>query len=375
MRIAHVADVHLGYRAYNRITRHGINWREADVFNTFREALAKIIERQPELVVIAGDLFHVVRPSNLCIEQTFKEFLNFRKKSSAPVVIIGGNHDSPRSIDTGCILDLLGNIPGIYVVHHEYKGVEIPEIDTTVFCLCHRALPGLSSLKLEPNPGTHYNVLTVHGTLEGVARNFYDVGQPITRSQIMHNGWDYIALGHYHVHEKLDERTYYSGSLEYTSFNIWQETEQPKGFIEYDLDNRQIVEFHKTNPRAVIDLRPIDAKDRSSAELNQLIQHRVDGIKGGHKDKIVRLIVEDIPRAVIPDLDYELIRRLRVEALHFDLQLRPMKIQSITASRDTKTAIPLEEEWRTFAMERQCPAEVNRDLLVSKGLEYLGMAE
>jgi exonuclease SbcD len=117
VRIAHIADPHLGYRAYNRLTRSGVNAREADVFDAFRRALAKTAQIQPDLILIAGDLFHVVRPSNLTIQHTFKEFAALRRKTDAPIVIIGGNHDSPRSADTGCILDLFTNLPGIYAAH------------------------------------------------------------------------------------------------------------------------------------------------------------------------------------------------------------------------------------------------------------------
>ena len=36
MRIAHLADLHLGYRQYHRQNPNGINQREADVANAFR---------------------------------------------------------------------------------------------------------------------------------------------------------------------------------------------------------------------------------------------------------------------------------------------------------------------------------------------------
>lgn len=376
MRVAHLADVHLGYRAYNRITRQGLNSREADVFNAFRQSLAKIVDIQPDLIVIAGDLFHIVRPSNLCIEHTFREFLNLRTKTNAPIVLIGGNHDSPRSVDTGCILDLFKNVPNTFVVHYDYRGIEIPELDTTVFCLCHRALPWLSELKIEPNPNSRYNVLTIHGTLEGISRNFYDAVEPITRAQVMHDGWDYLALGHYHLHERLADNIYYSGSLEYTSFNIWEETGRPKGFIEFDLDKRELVEFHQTDPRQVIDLRPVEADGLSAAELNQLIQLRVEGIKDGHAEKIVRLVVDNIPRPVVPDLDYGTIRQIRSETLHFDLQLRPPKRDGAArTSGDTGSARPLEEEWRDFAKVMDVPGGVDREELVGKGLSYLANQE
>ena len=95
MRVIHIADPHLGYRAYNRVNAAGLNAREADVFDAFRQAVSRTVEADPDLILIAGDLFHVVRPSNLTIQHTFREFASLRMRTQAPVVIIGGNHDSP----------------------------------------------------------------------------------------------------------------------------------------------------------------------------------------------------------------------------------------------------------------------------------------
>ena len=60
MRIAHIADPHLGYRAYNRITSQGINRREADVFKAFQSALAKALWPEPRRMYTrrTTDLFY-----------------------------------------------------------------------------------------------------------------------------------------------------------------------------------------------------------------------------------------------------------------------------------------------------------------------------
>ena len=371
MRIAHIADPHLGYRAYNRITPAGVNAREADVFDAFRRALAKVVEIEPDLIVIAGDLFHVVRPSNLMIQHAFREFAQLRQKIKAPIVIIGGNHDSPRSVDTGCILDLLRNLEGIHVVHTEYVQVKLQDLDTSVFCLCHRALPQLSSLKIEPDPGSARNVLLAHGTVEGVIRNAYDLFE-ISRSQVISDAWDYIAFGHYHLFEELAPNAYYAGSLEYTSSNIWSETVTPKGFIEYDLDERKLVKFHEIETREVIDLRPVDAAQLTADDLNLKIARRIESIGGGHTNKIVRLVIENLPRAVQADLDWAAIRGIRSEALHFELQLRPPGRGSSVGTRtEPGSTRSLEEEWEEFARAHEIPAGVERDRLVSLGRDYL----
>jgi exonuclease SbcD len=372
MRLIHIADPHLGYRAYNRITRAGLNAREADVFAAFRRALAKTVELKPDVIVVAGDLFHVVRPSNLTIQHAFREFAALRGKTDAPIVIVGGNHDSPRSADTGCILDLLSNLPDIHVVHGDYEQVRLERLDTSVFCLCHRALPRISSLKIEPDPESKHNVLIVHGTVEGIVRHAYDVHM-LSRSQVISDAWDYIAFGHYHIYERLAPNAYYAGSLEYTSTNIWSEIAQPKGFIEYDLAERKLIAFHKVETREVIDLRPVDAKDRPAAEVNEMIRQRIEGLPGGHENKIVRLVVENIPRSVQADLDFAMVRKVRTEALHFELQLRPPgrgRSAGDSAAQGV-VARPLEEEWDEFAKVYELPGGVDRERFISLGRDYL----
>lgn len=370
MKIAHIADPHLGYRAYNRINKAGLNAREADVFSAFRQALHKAAEINADAILIAGDLFHVVRPSNLTIQHTFREFAGIRNKTDAPIIILGGNHDSPRSVDTGCILDLFANLPEIYVAHSEYVQVKLKKLDMSVFCLCHRAVPQISQLKIEPDSTSKYNVLMVHGTLEGVIKHAYDVHE-IHRADVISDAWDYVAFGHYHVFEELAPNAYYAGSTEYTSTNIWNETKVPKGFIEYDLDEHKLVQFHKTKTRDVVDLRPIDASDAGADDINKMIMSRIDSINGGYENKVVRLIVENLPRSVQGDLDFASIRKIRSEALHFELQLRPPSRSGVAASNDTGITMSLEEEWNEFGKTYEIPADVNRDSFIELGRNYL----
>ena len=64
MRLVHLSDLHLGFRQYHRQTPAGMNQREADVAATFSRAVDQIIALAPALVVIGGDVFHTVRPTN-----------------------------------------------------------------------------------------------------------------------------------------------------------------------------------------------------------------------------------------------------------------------------------------------------------------------
>ncbi|NIP80400.1 MAG: DNA repair exonuclease, partial [Gemmatimonadetes bacterium] len=76
-----------------------------------------------------------------------------------------GNHDSPRSVDTGSILRLLGEIPGIHVVDDAARTVRLPDPDVSVLCLPHAALVSDERPVIEPDPGAAVNVLMLHGTV------------------------------------------------------------------------------------------------------------------------------------------------------------------------------------------------------------------
>ncbi len=371
MRIAHLSDVHLGYRAYNKITSQGLNWREADVFNAFREALNKIVKIEPDLILISGDLFHTVRPSNLIIQQTFKAFIELRKSSSAPVVIIGGNHDSPRSADTGCILDLLTNIPFVLVSHKEFEIFRLDNLDVSVSCLSHRAVQKINEYIIKPQSDAKYNILMVHGAIEGLKMGTYDPFI-MKRSDVNLEEWDYAAFGHYHSFYKIADNAYYSGSTEYTSFNIWEEAGKQKGFIEYDIQTRQMTDFHTLQTQNVVDLRPLDAEGLSSFEVNKAILDSVEGLMGDSGRNIVRLVVMNFPRAMRSDLDYAMIRRIKSELLHFELQLRqPEHSKRPDGTEVTGLGKSLEDEWRDFVAACELQQGIDRKELTNAGVEYL----
>src|SRR5689334_24228281 len=98
MRLIHISDLHLGFRQYQRQTPTGINQREADVAAAFKRAIDKMIEAAPDIVLFAGDIFHAVRPTNPAILHAFTQLS--RLKTSLPnatIVMIAGNHDTPRA--------------------------------------------------------------------------------------------------------------------------------------------------------------------------------------------------------------------------------------------------------------------------------------
>src|SRR5687767_9098366 len=132
MRLVHLADLHLGYRQYQRLTPAGINQRESDVALSFKRAVDQVIALRPDLVVVAGDVFHSSRPSNAAILHAFRQFLRLRNElPKSPIVMVAGTHDTPRTSESGSIMGLFEQI-GVFVASSEAKLFPFPELDLEV---------------------------------------------------------------------------------------------------------------------------------------------------------------------------------------------------------------------------------------------------
>src|SRR5919112_3221811 len=151
LRLVHLSDLHLGFRQYQRLTPGGINHRESDVAGAFRRAIDKTIAIAPDLVVIAGDVFHNVRPTNPAILQAFQQFTRLRAAlPGAEVVMVAGNHDTPKTAETGCILRLFREL-GVHVVDGAPERLAFPEKELSVLAVPD--VPGAArSIALSPDP-------------------------------------------------------------------------------------------------------------------------------------------------------------------------------------------------------------------------------
>lgn len=379
MKIAHLADLHLGYRAYHRVNARGGNVRESDVADAFRQAVAKLTEIRPDLVLVAGDVFHTVRPSNTAIADAFRQFsLLADKVPDLPVIIIAGNHDSPRSADTGNILNLFREIDGVRVACDECRTISLPEIETSILCVPHPALTAEVPPELEPDAGARHNVLMVHGGPAEGSRWAQKTGLPsefggaiLPEDRIVPRDWDYVALGHHHRVTELEPNVWFSGALERTSANIWAEKED-KGFVVYDTA-AGTAEFHAVNTRTMVDLPRISGEGIGAAELDETILGAVNGIQDGLRGKIVRLVVYDVPRAVVRELNHRRIREWKAEAVHFHLDVRPPEVRRRIGSNAPVRRQTLQEQVAAYLRKtwQLRNPKLEKEKLVEMGTAYV----
>lgn len=337
MRIAHLADLHLGFVRYNRDGPSGINQRQLDVQLAFSHAIGAIIAAKPDLVLVAGDVFHSVRPSNLVIVQAKREFRRLRAAlPHAMIAMVAGNHDSPRSSSTGHPLLHFEDLGSPLAIATTKSTSVIVNAETTLTLV---PSTGLSNVPVPEDD--HVNILLMHAAIQGMrygrvgaTGHFEDLG---SNEFIKGKSWDYVALGDYHVAHQVAERAWYSGSIEYTSSNPWDELNDEerhgrrgqKGWLLVDLDQRGCsVTFQPIElARQHYDLPVINAATLLPDLVSVAIAENAAGFNVTRE--IVRQVIVNLPRAARRQLDHKLIQRLKGESGGFyqlDIRLPPRSL-------------------------------------------------
>lgn len=384
MRLVHLSDLHLGYRQYQRLTPGGVNQREADVAATFRTAIDRVIALDPDVIVVAGDVFHSVRPTNQAILHGFIQFTRLvQSLPDAIVVLVAGNHDTPRSAETGGILQLFAQL-GLHVVDREARRLTFAERGLSILAVPD--VPNMVRPALTPDPLARINLLVLHGEVQGMLpANVVATDRAsleISHEELGASRWDYVALGHYHVYREITPNAFYSGSIDYTSANTWGELYEErvagiggKGFIERDLASGEH-RFHLLPPaRPLIDLPPVSGRGLSAAEVDERIRAAVEACDGGIDEKIVRLTVRDVPRHVSRELDHRAIREYKRRALNFQLDLRRPEALRLHGTGAPGRRPSLDEIVRERLLSRPLDPDVERSALVERALAYLDDAQ
>lgn len=382
MKLAHLADLHLGFRQYERQTPKGGNQREADVAEAFRRAVNDVLEQRPDLIVIAGDVFHSVRPTNAAILFLFLQLQRIRAGlPDTPIVVIAGNHDTPRSAETWSILRLYETL-GVEVVADRARRLVFPKLDCAVLAVPHEALMSADRPALRPEPGATRNVLVTHGELEGIfAPDRVPLefgGAPLTRADLGLAHWDYVALGHYHVCHEVAPNCWYAGSLDHVSTNPWGELRDEadhrrtaKGYLLVELPGSRVHVRAIDAPRRFVDLPAIPGAGLTAREIDARIAAAVAGAKPPIDGQVARLVVYDVSRATARDLDHAAIRGYKGRALQFVLDLRrPVPAQAVGVTTPGRR-LTLPDTLRDYLSRRPLDADLDRDGFVATGVRYL----
>jgi len=366
MRLVHISDTHLGAGGLSRkISTSGINQREEDICDAFIRAIDQIIQIKPDIVIHSGDLFHSVRPTNRIINIAIRQLLRLTSVN-VPVIIISGNHDTPKQRGVGSIFSFFEIFPGLSLVYQDrYEMIRIKDLAVHAIPHCLSATTFQSELeKVEIDEEARFNVLTLHGVVSGIKEfSMGELSELEVPSSLFKKGFDYVALGHYHRYTQVEENAFYAGSTERVSM---AELGQEKGFVEVNLSTKEI-KFHIAPTRPMIELPQINAEGKNQDETLQEIEDLIR--ENDIKDKIVRLKVIDIPTHVYNSLNFRKISELKTKAFYFDLKFERKKEEkggSVTQTGIGKLAEEFNQYIKGYVIEG-----LKREKLQELGLKYL----
>lgn len=382
MRFVHFADTHLGFSDLSKVdAASGVNRREQDFYEAWWRAIDGIIAQRPDFVLHAGDLFQSPRPNNRAIAVAL-EGLSKLNEAGLPVIIVAGNHSTPRIRATGNIFEAMRVLPN---VHAAYRGVYEKITITSrngrercaVHCIPHCSLSeelekAYAAIQLET--GARWNILMTHGSWRAAGKIDTRMGEfneqfledPEARLNL---AFDYIALGHYHRFLAINDHTFYSGSTERTSFN---EAGYTSGYIVGDLVQRRW-QYVEIPVRPMVRLRPIECRGKTVAEIIAEAQSRSsDDLAGA----MITLELRNIAREVYLQLDLAALDAVFAHAFHLDKQFT-FATQAAAAALTNGEQLgvgSLREEFSRYLSNRG-NGVLQQEELERLGWQYLAEAE
>ncbi|MHB1191410.1 MAG: metallophosphoesterase family protein [Longimicrobiales bacterium] len=310
MIIAHLSDLHLGFRAYGHMER-GVDVRERDVAVAWERAVQDLVRLAPNVVVVAGDVFDRPDPPAGALV-TLARGLELLRTSlpQTLVLMVAGPRDTPRRPGDPGALAVLDTFPNVQAAAGLPRSILLERLDLHAALVPYRALVRDPAFAPEPHPHARWNLLVMHA-LEGVPGGggvFVDPAE-----------WDYVALGGEHRRKRVAGRVQYPGSLERVALDPWEEAADEKGFLTVDLE-RGSTTFHPIPGRPVVALAPIRVAPGDPDRLRRRVDEVIREVPGGTAGKIVRLRLDGVGPEDLLCLQGEQLLALRQDALHLAVE-------------------------------------------------------
>ncbi len=232
IKILHTSDWHLGHELYN--------YERKDEQRSMLGQIQSIVaQEQPDVLLIAGDVFHSSQPSSAAQRMFAEALLGMMGACpSMTAIVTAGNHDSGSRHEIFTELwkfahvHVVGNLdrdhPESHIIPIGDKGVVVAVPYAAARMMPEGFYQQLIDLATEQS-GDLPIVMTAHTTVAGSNWTGHDQATDLNVGGIdaltldeMGSGYDYLALGHIHRPQTLDGsdgRARYSGTPLAVSFD------------------------------------------------------------------------------------------------------------------------------------------------------------
>lgn len=299
LRIAHLSDTHLGYRAYYKTDpATGRNQRAVDIEHAYERAVSDILTRGVDLVIHSGDVFHHARPAYSAMRAFVRQSRRL-EQAKLPVVVIGGNHDTPRLRTSGSVFSVLElALPDItFVAGYEQVPVPFEAFNLEITAVPHGKLADPIPPLIIPTSGVR-NILVTHGLVPGLSVKGHrrEPGEEEIADTLLDADFDYIALGHYHEPSHPRRNAWYSGSTERIGWGD-EPVEPGYNLVELAAPGEPPVVTHiPLEARPMKTLSPIDGDGRDARAIADLVLDRLTGL--AQPEALVRVQIVNAQRPI-----------------------------------------------------------------------------
>lgn len=213
----HLADAHLDspFQGLSFLPSNEFNNIKQSTQKSFTKAIDAALDKNVDLVLIAGDTFDSVHPSPQS-QLFFNRELKRLTDQKIQVVMILGNHDylnpDEMILPQTPYFKLLGSNEEV----EEFKSKTKIDFPYTVvgFSYQHNHIE-TNKISEFPKKGDNFTIGLMHAGAKTTA-NYQNVYAPFTTTEIRNLNYDYFALGHIHLRQTLNEdpAIVYSGNLQ-----------------------------------------------------------------------------------------------------------------------------------------------------------------
>ena len=242
MKILHTSDWHLGQVFYD----YDRTEEQRDMLRQITEIVRK---EQPDAMVVSGDIFHTGSPSSAAVEMYNEAILAMHRACEGmTIVVTAGNHDSAAKLVVNNALwehfnvNIIGHVARNkdenrtpdYESHlirvEDKQGKTLGYIAAIPHCYDSNYPTTNTELQRRERAKAYYNglaeyvssrngegapvVLMAHTAVTGCDFAGHEIigGMESREADTLGSGYDYIALGHIHTPQNINERTRYCGT-------------------------------------------------------------------------------------------------------------------------------------------------------------------
>ena len=217
IRLLHTADWQIG-KCYGQFEPDEAALLAEARFNTVERLAALALERQVDLILVAGDVFDAQGVSDKTIHRLFHAMRGY----AGPWLLMPGNHDAglaesvwTRAARLTAILDNVHVCLNAEPLLLETLGVAILPAPLTQRHTYNDLTEWFSGAN---TPAGMLRIGLAHGSVQGILAEEIDSANPIAAGRAEQARLDYLALGDWHGTKQVDARTWYSGTPETDRF-------------------------------------------------------------------------------------------------------------------------------------------------------------